>query len=127
MISSRPFRWRSIMRWLTLILWILLIAFLMLSPGKHSTADDVSNFFGGTEFSDWCGHVILFGPLALLTYRVTSLYRPLPTSLILTLILVMLYGALTEILQQFVPDRGASLIDMLGNWCGALAFALILR
>jgi hypothetical protein len=60
---------------LTLILRLSLITFLILSPGKHSTADDISNFFGGTEFSDWCGHIIWFTSLAF--FEIADLQRAL--------------------------------------------------
>jgi hypothetical protein len=114
-------------RWIAVLTWAALIGFLMLTPGEDSIAEDISVFFGGTDLSDLIGHVIVFGILALLLFALLRAYHTPRPALILSLILAVAYGTLTEMLQMLVPHRGANLMDMVGNWLGPTLIILILR
>ena len=113
-------------RWALTLAWTALAMKLMLSPSGDGTAVSwVSQLFGGTETTDAVGHIIINVILAWLWCWTISLYAtPLKTTRI------VLIGGITwcfgaELSQFFVPERGASLLDLmqtllvswLDSWC----------
>jgi VanZ family protein len=109
-------RIRSVLRWSAALVWTALVLYLMLSPGKDSTADDLSRSFGGTDLSDAVGHVILYGVLTILWDGALQADRPGGHRLALMVGLAL--GLLGESLQVFVPYRGVALLDFAANLAG---------
>jgi hypothetical protein len=108
--------------------WTVLILMLTLLPGeKGSIVGRTSAFFGGTDLSDAMGHVVLFGVLSLLSYRAARIGLSPRAALLLTLAVALALGAVSELLQIYVPERGATLIDIAANWLGVMGFALWAR
>jgi hypothetical protein len=111
----------AIIRWTLTLIWSAIAVSLMLSPsGDGTTVSGVSKLFGGTETTDAVGHVIINVILALLWCWTISLYASTAkmTRLILIGGIVWCFGA--ELTQYFVPERGASLLDLAANILGVL-------
>lgn len=99
----------------------------MLAPGEESPVEELSGFFGGTELTDWVGHVGLFGVFTVLLHRVLG-EDDRPTVILITCIVFAVgFGTMVEALQLVVPNRGATLIDMIGNWIGVAGMGAVLR
>lgn len=96
---------------ITLVIIILGIAYLSLTPSETITVGN-----------DKLGHFIAYGILmlnaGLLTYHKKILFA-------FGIILSLMYGALMEIGQYFVPGRFLSGYDMLANAGGVAAGAII--
>lgn len=120
--------WRvPLLRWLAALAWTGLVLFFMVLPGSTPAIHNTSAFFGGTDLSDAIGHVILFGTLALLWHGALVLRMSPARSYRYALWLVLLLAISTEFAQQFVPRRGASLLDMAANLIGVALAAWWLR
>lgn len=81
----------------------------------------------GREILLTSGHIFGFGLLVLLWWSVFRLNLPTGRSLLLAVIIALTLGLLTELLQNLVPDRGASLFDLAVNWLVTLATAYGIR
>lgn len=119
---------RAVVRLVMALGWTGLILLLTLLPGeKGSLVGRTSAFFGGTDLSDAVGHVVLFGVLSLLSYRAARICLSRRPALLLTLAITLGLGAVSEILQLYVPERGATLFDIAANWIGVTGFAMWVR
>lgn len=107
--------------------WTLLICYLMLSPGSGTVADDVSQAFGGTEFSDSLGHAALaFIETLLLCAAFRPHFTPGRRALWAATAFTLALTASLECAQRWIPDRSASPLDIAVNALGiALAVALV--
>ncbi len=106
----------AVVRWALTIIWTAISASLMLSPsGDGTTVSWVSKLFGGTEINDAVGHVIINAVLALLWCWIISLYTITAKMTRVVLIggIIWCFGA--ELSQFFVPERGASLLDLVAE------------
>ena len=114
-------------RWAAALAWTVLVCLLMLLPGKDSVAEDVSGFFGGTDMTDACGHVLLFSIFTALWYAVLACYLAPAQALRRALAIGAACGLLLELGQGIVPHRGLSLLDFTANALGALVSFAALR
>lgn len=115
-ISQHP-----ILRWTLTLAWTALAARLMLSPsGDGTTVSFVSKLFGGTQETDAIGHVIINVILAFLWCWTLSLYLSPAKTIRLILIGGLIWCVGAELAQHFVPNRGASLLDLGANILGVL-------
>ena len=112
--------------WPLFVLWTLLLCYLMLSPSK-GTVRSISLFFGGTEWTDAMGHVVLIFIETALAYNLlrhyVSLHRALRYACWGTLVL----GLSLETAQIWIPSRGASLLDASAALLGVGLFAVVSR
>ena len=111
-------------RWLVTCIWTGITLFLMLSPADDmSLAKQLSILAGGTEITDAIGHFVLFSVLTLMWYWTligrSSYLRARSTAALVALAL----GIGCELAQVFVPQRGASLLDLSADVLSVL-FAL---
>ena len=123
-----PHLYSSAVRWTLTIIWTALAIKLMLSSSGDGTAVSwVSKLFGGTETIDAIGHIIINAILALLWCWTISLYTSTAKMTRIVLIggIIWCFGA--ELSQFFVPERGASLIDLVANIVGVLIGLMIFR
>ncbi|KZE64096.1 hypothetical protein AWM68_13400 [Fictibacillus phosphorivorans] len=70
-------------------------------------------------------HVILFGSFAIILYVFLNKFISSLYAYILAWELASLAGMLDEFHQQFVPDRGSSINDMILDSFGALLFLIL--
>ncbi|HEX8549050.1 MAG TPA: VanZ family protein [Cytophagaceae bacterium] len=94
-------------------------------PGKYLPETSLADFFK----IDKLVHISIF--LGLVYLLIKGLKRK-PSSgwatryaIIFSLLLGTLYGALIEVIQQFIPDRSFEYLDMLANTLGCIAGAFI--
>jgi VanZ family protein len=78
----------------------------------------------GREFLLISGHIIGFTILVLLWWWVLS---PWPRALLIAVLIALLLGTITEILQSLVPDRSSSWFDLVTNYVVTLAVAWIIH
>jgi VanZ family protein len=105
--------------------WSLFTVVMMLSPGSQTTASDLSEAFGGHEFTDYLGHVVLTLTETVLMVNLLLRYMPLRPALLWAALPVFAVTALLEFMQRWVPDRGSSIFDAAANAVGiALGMAL---
>ncbi len=69
------------------------------------------------------GHVVAFSVMLVLLWWAL---RPAPHALAVALVTCCVYGALTELLQELVPDRSASLDDLLVDCLVSILAALLI-
>lgn len=106
------------LRWLVVLVWLGVIGTLLLLPADEPVVDNTHDFFGGTELSDWIGHVFLFGVLAALVYWALCAHLAAPAALRATIASTLLLGAAVEAAQMLSDGRGVSVLDAGGNWLG---------
>ncbi len=107
------------LRWLLVAGWTVLTVALMLMPASEgSVAKNLSLFAGGSEVTDAIGHVILYGVLTGLWYWALRVHTIHAWAGALAVALTVGIG--TELLQVFIPDRGASVLDLAANTIGPL-------
>lgn len=116
-----------VLRWSIALIWTGLILLLMLTPSDQPVVEDTSATFGGTDFTDAVGHVVLFGALALFWWAALTYSREYSTAHNLGLGLALLLGIALEIAQHWIPERGTSLLDLGANIGGVFGLALIYR
>jgi VanZ family protein len=115
-------------RWTLTLIWTALTASLLLSPsGRGTPVSFISQLFGGTDTSDAVGHVIITTILALLWCWTISLYATTAQTTGLILIGGIVWGFGAELSQHFVPERGASLLDLGANTLGVLIGLVVYR
>ncbi|MEO8612454.1 MAG: VanZ family protein [Chloroflexota bacterium] len=78
----------------------------------------------GRELFLTSGHIIGFTLLVLLWWWVLS---PWPRPLLIAVLIALLLGTITEILQSLVPDRSSNLFDLATNYIVTLAVAWIIH
>lgn len=104
--------------WVMAIGWSLFTIIMMLSPGTHTAASDLSAAAGGTEWTDYLGHVALTLTETLLLVNLLLRYLPLRAALWWSAVPVLAVTALLEFMQRWVPDRGSSVFDAAANAAG---------
>ena len=117
-----------LLRWILTLVWTALAMKLMLSPsGDGTSVSWVSGLFGGTETTDAIGHIIINTIFTWLWSWTISLYATTVkmTRIILIGGIIWCFGA--ELTQFFIPERGASLIDLVANIFGVLIGLMIFR
>lgn len=107
----------ALKHWVPSLLWAALIFSL-----SHMSAPP------GTSLApDYVGHFLIYGCLALtLIWGITAGFRQLLTGrrVLIVWLLATLYGISDEVHQSFIPERHASLQDVVVNTLGALIFSL---
>jgi VanZ family protein len=78
----------------------------------------------GREVLLTSGHIIGFSLLVLLWWWALM---PAPRALVAAVLIGLLLGTLTEILQNLVPDRSASLFDLVTNYVVTLGAAWVIH
>lgn len=61
------------------------------------------------------GHIVAFSVMSLLWWWAFSSHFPITKALIFAALIALPLGIITELAQSFVPDRSASLSDLLVN------------
>ncbi len=102
-------------RWLCACAWTITTLVLMLSP----TVRLPTTFLG--DLTDKAAHFVTFLLLAALWYSVLICYFSRQQALRVTLGIVLIFGALTELMQGFVPGRTTDVFDFAANALGTLA------
>jgi VanZ family protein len=100
------------------------MCYLLLWPSKGSSVENVSSFFGGTDFTDALGHVALMGIETALLYGLFRYYAPRHASRY-ALGSAMLLGLILEVAQRWIPDRGSTWYDLAANWMGAVMLLVV--
>lgn len=115
-----------------LVIVTLAACVLLISPGNTWWVADSSNLLGGTDETDTRGHIALFAVLTLAwawTLR-HQWARPWISYLVVGASGIAL-GAITEVAQHFIPERGSNLTDfgadVLGTLIGVVLAALFIR
>ena len=78
----------------------------------------MSAIFGRGELIQVVGHIGLFGILTGTSYGVLRLRLAKHRALILSMLICLLIGTITEVSQLFVADRSFASTDLLANWLG---------
>jgi VanZ family protein len=121
----------ALLVWLCVLSWVALATVISLTSNPPGTQIliAVSKWFDSPatarRIMQAILHLILFGVGAiLLATAVATIRRGLP-SLVVVLIaaaLIMAYGCAVEYLQDYIPGRRADLLDLLGDFVGAVLF-----
>lgn len=102
------------------ILWAIFIAFATLTPGKSMPELDFWDFAN----ADKLAHFGVFAILAFLMVRGFSKqfsFSGLKSNpIFITLLISVVYGALIEYAQSFIPGRSIEFNDMLANGFGCV-------
>ena len=102
------------------ILSVVLVLIGILMPG-----DDVPSV--GIPHLDKVVHCGMFGCVTICFYwDYFKAYKKVPR-LIVTLILVILFGAITEIMQAYVPGRSCDYRDLIADSIGVILATLVAR
>lgn len=105
------------------ILWAIFIFSLLTMPGKSLPSVNLWN-------EDKLAHAAVFCIQALLLHRAFSKPAPLTlfkkfSPLLAAAIITLVYGALSEAYQTFLPDRVPDLLDVIANSAGVLLFVIV--
>lgn len=73
------------------------------------------------------GHLAGFGGLVLLNWAALVRLTPPRRALLVAVVFACLLGLVTELLQMLVPDRSASLFDLVCDWGVSLAVAFVIN
>ena len=98
-------------------LTVVMFAFTLL-PGGTRIVANTSHFLGGSDLTDAVGHLGIFCALTLTWYYALRAYLIPSRALWLSVAIVLLLSTLAELGQQFVPERGANLLDLMANYLG---------
>jgi hypothetical protein len=114
-------------RWVLMGLWTALFCYLLLWPSEGTAVHDVSVAFGGTDWTDAAGHVVLAFVETALIYSLLCHYIPARRVFLYTLGGALALGLVLELAQHWVPARGVTLMDLSANWLGTGMSVLVLR
>jgi VanZ family protein len=119
-----------LMRWLLTPLITVALVVLLLQPGEQAVTD--TGLMQGPP-SLWrdvlftIGHVAWFGLLVVL-WRWTLMTRfDAQSALVLAVLIAVVLGTSTEYAQIYIPNRGATLEDLLANGVGVVAGVIAIR
>jgi VanZ family protein len=104
--------------WVMAAGWSLFTVVMMLSPGSQTAASDLSAIAGGTEWTDYLGHVALTLVETVLLVNLLTRYMPLRPALLWSAVPVLAVTSVLEFVQRWVPDRGSSVFDAAANAVG---------
>ena len=97
------------------ILWGMFILVATLTPGKSLPSSSLFRF-------DKIIHIIIFGTFAWLVLRASFLSNKKNSTNATTYVIVgvctIVFGILIEFIQQFIPDRGCDIYDVIANTLG---------
>jgi VanZ family protein len=116
-LSKSPYA----LRWLLTPLATVALVVLLLQPGEQSVTD--TGIMQGPpsmarDLLFIAGHIAWFGLLVVL-WRWTLVTRFHPQSaLVLAVLIALILGTSTEYAQIYIPNRGATLGDLLANGVG---------
>jgi hypothetical protein len=113
-----PLEWA----WFLWMSWTVMLIYLLLWPSEGTPIRQISLFFGGDDITDAMGHLFLIFVETNLSYSLLRHYLPEEQALYRCLLLMLLFGIVTESLQLFIPGRGAALIDYGANALGVGLF-----
>lgn len=112
--------------WLPLIAWAGVIFALSHTSGATlnttvTTVEETSQFIPLALLTQEFTHIVQYGMLAALAYRLLASYQTLPRMWTLggALIFAVCYGVTDEFHQMFVPGRSATLGDLALDTIGA--------
>jgi VanZ family protein len=80
----------------------------------------------GREILLTSGHIVGFALLVLVWWWALSITSNFSRALVLTVVISLTLGIVTELLQNFVPDRSSSLFDLAVNTVVTLVTATII-
>jgi VanZ family protein len=106
------------------LIWSLIVLILTLIPGEAVPDVDIVQI-------DKVVHFFIFGVLMILSsyalLKMHMLNRWPANPLMISGIYSITFGSLIEVIQQFVPGRNFSLVDMLANTIGVvLGYAVVI-
>jgi|FLYN01.1.fsa_nt_gi VanZ family protein len=119
-----------VIRWLVAPLVTALLVVLLLQPGEGAVTD--TGILHGPpslarDLFYLTGHILWFGLIVIL-WRWTLVTRFHPSSaLVLAVFIALIVGASTEFAQTFIPNRGATLGDLLANVVGVIGAVIAIR
>ena len=119
-----------VVRWLISPLLTLVLVVLLLQPGEQSITD--TGILQGPpglarDLFFIAGHIGWFGLLVVL-WRWTLVTRFHTTSaLVLAVLIALVVGTSTELAQTLIPNRGATLVDLLANYVGIVLAVVAVR
>ncbi len=96
------------------MLWAVLILVLTLTPGASVPDYKLFSY-------DKLGHLAIFSILAfLMSSGIYAKNGQMSKSIQLSLLPVIIYGMLIEIIQDYIPGRSMELLDLLANSSGSI-------
>jgi VanZ family protein len=121
-------QWGRPARFLIVILYTTLLTIGLVQSSANPligpSAPEDFNFFW--EMLLTTGHVVGFGGLVILLWWALTAQSPPLWALLITVIFALILGIVTESLQNLVPDRSASLFDLLCDWGVVLAVGYVI-
>lgn len=123
----KPDRKRALLHWILAAGWTLLLCYLLLAPSEGSGVKEVSGTFGGTDLTDAVGHVALLLVETFLVFILARHYVPEQRAATIAVVWALGLGTALELAQLWIPARGAALLDVAANWCGAGLFVVLRR
>nr|PZN50568.1 MAG: hypothetical protein DIU68_18095 [Chloroflexota bacterium] len=96
-------------------------------PGNSGIVAGTSKALGGSDITDAIGHAVLFTALTVAWQRALTAYVGRRTAILIAVIAMLLFGAITEIAQAGIPERGASVLDLGANALGVALASLYIR
>jgi VanZ family protein len=110
---------QPLFRWLCALAWTALVTLTLLQSSSQPVIGPAAPPGEPPlerEILLLIGHVIAFGVLTWLWWWAWSLYYNAQTALLLAVLIALVLGTSTEILQALVPDRATSWFDLVTNW-----------
>ncbi|MGQ9730175.1 MAG: VanZ family protein [Candidatus Zipacnadales bacterium] len=116
--------WTKLSYWTPVVAWVATITYFSSIPDPYGRFRDQA-----TTLTDLLAHTGGFIILMLLVGRLVRFLTGQPRlgPLLWGLIACLVYGAIDEFHQHFIPGRGVELIDLAANGVGALVGALIIH
>jgi VanZ family protein len=111
-------------KWLSAFAWTGLIGLLTLTPGNSTLVVTSSNLLGGSDLTDGLGHTFLFALMGFLYFRAFYPNAAYRQALIAATGVGVIMALGTETAQLWVPNRGATIFDVLMNMLGMSCFWL---
>ncbi|MEZ4671082.1 MAG: VanZ family protein [Anaerolineae bacterium] len=123
--SSQWGRWRRAMITFT---YLVLLTIGLVQSSAHpllgpSAPEDFNLLW---EVLLTAGHLVGFGLLVLLIWWLLVVQAPPLWALVVAVVFAATLGLVTELLQGLVPDRSASLFDLVCDWGVATAVAYVI-
>lgn len=148
------FLYLSILLWIAVISWMVLIFMLSSEPGhvsamRSSETTELLNRYLGTDFSDFfvrkMAHVVEYSILTFLSYSAfactfrifiknaiikrssTDIKDGFQINALLSIWITVLFAAIDEYHQVFVPGRSGSVLDLFINISAGIAVLIVLK
>ena len=100
------------------VIWSLFVLIMTTQSERMVVVEVMSAIFGRGELIQVVGHIGLFSILTGTSYGVLRLRLARHRALILSMLICLLIGTITEVSQLFVADRSFASTDLLANWLG---------